>query len=135
MPCAPARGRWARRSQRSRSAGEGHPTVPSSLSQLRNYATHNGACPTPTQAEKAVLEVARIVRNFERQLAQSSGPDARRYEIVAFVQARVAQTKKDPAATRSTVGMPLVLGNLVDPPVVPEARLDEYRRGIGLFFG
>jgi hypothetical protein len=115
-------------------SGKKPPSIPSWLNQTRNEATHQGLHPDAKDAEKLVLDVARIVREFEALFLESSTEGKPDYVGAALGRAHRLYRDKNPGADRVwTAYMPLALDLSCKPIPDAEKRLEEYRRGVCYF--
>lgn len=114
-------------------SGSAPPKVPSKLQELRNKATHAGEYPAPQDAEWAVLEVARIVADFEALFAKSPKAGTVTYAEASSVLIHIAQRERHPDVVRSTIYVPLVLdASGASPSIGAADRLKEYQSGAGI---
>lgn len=115
-------------------SGKEPPAIPNWLNETRNEATHAGKYPDPDRAEKVVLEIARVVKEFESLFKGAPVSVDATYAHAAFGFTHTQQQQKHPDAKRWTVYLPLVLDALYEGKTIDaKEQLEEYRRGAVFF--
>lgn len=111
--------------------GSAPPKIPGDIQNLRNDATHRARYPSVPQAEKAILAIGGLIRDFDALLDAVPTARTEQYKILAAVEPQISARRGDPTVTISSIGMSLVLAPL-GTRVEPAQRLEEYRDGRGL---